>query len=136
MSLNGEKLGLFVWCSTLRSRRFGRESVSHSQTNWQESVDLIRGIGPNSEFIAPVYSLQFTQSLSFLLVIERLERARCTTTRETGVSKVDGHVENGKECPSSPFSARLCLSPAPVPQLLWTRKERDCVQSSSDQRRL
>ena len=28
-----------------------------------------------------------------------------------------------------PFSARLCLSLAPVSQLLWTRKERDCVQS-------
>ena len=33
--------------------------------------------------------------------------------------------------PSSPFSARLCLSLAPVSQLLWTRKERDCVQSIS-----
>ena len=31
--------------------------------------------------------------------------------------------------PSSAFSARLRHSPAPVSQLLWTRKERDCVQS-------
>ena len=53
-----------------------------------------------------------TQSLSFLLVIERLERARCAAARETGVSKV---------------------SLAPVSQLLWTRKERDCVQSSRDE---
>ena len=48
-------------------------------------------------------------SLSFLLVIERLEGARCATARETGVSKVDGR--------------------APASQLLWTRKENDCVQS-------
>ena len=31
MSLNGEKLG-----------HFGGESVSYSQTNWQESFDLIQ----------------------------------------------------------------------------------------------
>ena len=42
----------------------------------------------------------YTQSISFLLVIERLERARCTTARETGVEW-----------------ARLCLSLAPVSQL-------------------
>ena len=38
---------------------------------------------------------------------------RCTTTRETGVSKVDGRAENGEEKivfrPSSSFSAQLCL---------------------------
>ena len=33
-------------------------------------------------------ALDYTQSLSFLLVIERLERARCGTGRETGVSDV------------------------------------------------
>ena len=44
----------------------------------------------------------------------------------TGVSEVDGRAENGKE---GWFSAQLCLSLAPVPQLLWTSKERDCVQS-------
>ena len=33
-----------------------------------------------------VYTLDCTQSLSFLLVIERLERARCATARENGVS--------------------------------------------------
>ena len=38
-----------------------------------------------------------TQCPSFLFVIERLERARCETARETGVSKVDGRVENGEE---------------------------------------
>ena len=32
-----------------------------------------------------------TQSLSFLLVIERLARARCVTAHETGVSEVDGN---------------------------------------------
>ena len=32
------------------------------------------------------------QSLSFILVIERLERARCATARETGASKVDGRA--------------------------------------------
>ena len=62
-----------------------------------------------------------TQPLSFLLVIERLERARCATARETGISKVDGRAR---------FSARLCLSLAPVPHLLWTRTERGCVQST------
>ena len=30
--------------------------------------------------------------LSFLLILERLERARCATARETGVSKLDGHA--------------------------------------------
>ena len=34
--------------------------------------------------------VDFTQPVSFLLAIERLERARCTTARETGVSEVDG----------------------------------------------
>ena len=37
-----------------------------------------------------VVALDCTQFLSFLLVIERLERARCATARETGVSKVRG----------------------------------------------
>ena len=41
--------------------------------------------------------LDWTQSLSFPLVIERLERARCATARETGVSKVDGRAGNGEE---------------------------------------
>ena len=39
---------------------------------------------------------------------------------ERTLSNVDGRAENG-EC---------ALSLAPVSQLLWTRKERDCVQSS------
>ena len=41
-SSNGGKLGLFVLFSTSQFRHFGRESVSYSQTNWQESFDLIR----------------------------------------------------------------------------------------------
>ena len=41
MSLHEEKPGPFVSFSTLRCRRFGRESVSYSDTNWQESFDLI-----------------------------------------------------------------------------------------------
>ena len=61
------------------------------------------------------------------------------------MSEVDRCAENGEDGrenegtatfsfaflifrPSSPFFARLCLSLAPVPQLLCTRKERDCVQ--------
>ena len=38
-----------------------------------------------------------TQSLSFLSVMERLKRAICTTARGTGVSEVDGRAENGEE---------------------------------------
>ena len=38
-----------------------------------------------------------TQSLSFPFLIERLERARCATARETGVSEVNGRAENGEE---------------------------------------
>ena len=45
--------------------------------------------------------LDCTQSLSFLLVIEGLERVRCATARETGVSKVDGR---------EPHSPRGCAS--------------------------
>ena len=83
--------------------------------------------------------LDCTQSISFLLVIERLERTRCATARETGVSKIDGSAKNRAEKrrvplffrPSSPFSTRPCLSLAPVSQLLWTRKERDCVEFRS-----
>ena len=45
------------------------------------------------------------------LVIERMELAGCATAREAGVSEVDGSL-------------------APVSQLLWTRKEIDCVQSN------
>ena len=41
-------------------------------------------------------ALNWTQSRCFLLVIERLERARCTTARETGVSEVYGRAEIGK----------------------------------------
>ena len=43
-----------------------------------------------------------------------------------------GEGSREEECfrPSSPFSARLCLSLAPVSQLLWTRKEMDTVQSN------
>ena len=49
-----------------------------------------------------------------LLAIERLERARCATARETGVSKVNG-----------PHSQRGCASRS----LQSLNKERDCVQS-------
>ena len=45
--------------------------------------------GPDTGGEAILICLDCKQSLSFLLVIERLERARCTTARETGVSKVD-----------------------------------------------
>ena len=38
--------------------------------------------------------------LSFLLVIGRLERARCTTTRETGVSEVDGRADASRSLQS------------------------------------
>ena len=41
MSLNKEKPGPFVWFSTLQCRRFGRESVSYSETNWQGSFGPI-----------------------------------------------------------------------------------------------
>ena len=54
------------------------------------------------------------QPLLFLLVIERLERAGCATARENGASEVDGRA----------------LPLSPVSQLLWTRKESDCVQSA------
>ena len=67
-------------------------------------------------------SLDCAQSLSFVLVIERLERARCAIARETAARS---------SRPSSPFSARLCLSLASVPQLLWMGKERDCAQSNT-----
>ena len=36
-----KKPGPFVPFSTSRCRRFGRESVSYTDTNWQESFDLI-----------------------------------------------------------------------------------------------
>ena len=45
----------------------------------------------------PCTHLDCTQPLSFLFVIERLERARCATTRETGVNEVDGRAESGGE---------------------------------------
>ena len=49
---------------------------------------------------------------------------------ETGASEMhDRAWDWGEWGPSSPLSARLCLSLAPVSQLLWMRKERDCVQS-------
>ena len=48
-------------------------------------------------------ALDFKQFLSLLLVIERLERARCTTAHETGVSEVDGRAENGKDCSFHPI---------------------------------
>ena len=40
MCLNGERLVSFVWFSTSQCRRFGRESVSYSQINWQASFNL------------------------------------------------------------------------------------------------
>ena len=85
-----------------------------------------------------VPELDCTQSLSFLL-IERLERARCATARDWSEQdkRPRGEWGRGREKkglffrPSSSFSARLCLSLAPVSQLLWTRKERNCVQCPS-----
>ena len=62
-------------------------------------------------YLRATCTLQCTQSLSFLLVIERLQRTRCTTTRETGVSEVGSRAENGEE---GRESARLCLLVAPV----------------------
>ena len=41
-SLNGGKLGPFVLFLTLLFRHFGGESISYSQTNWQDNFDLIR----------------------------------------------------------------------------------------------
>ena len=52
---------------------------------------------------------------------------------ETGASEMRDRARDWSERgrPSSPFSARLCLSLAPVSQVLWTRKKkRDCVQST------
>ena len=53
---------------------------------------------------------------------------------ETGASEMrdrarDWSEQGRRPRRSSPFSAWLCLSLVPVSQLLWTRKERDCVQS-------
>ena len=45
---------------------------------------------------------------------------------ETGESKMRDRTRDWSELGRRP---RLCLSLAPVSQLLWTRKERDCVQS-------
>ena len=42
--LKEDKSAPFVWFSTLQWRRFGRESVSYSETNWQDSFDLIATI--------------------------------------------------------------------------------------------
>ena len=75
--------------------------------------------------------LDCTQSLSFLLVVEKLERARCAAACETGASEMRGRVRDWSERgrrwrewgrgkrkhifrPFSPFSARLCLSLAPI----------------------
>ena len=45
MCLNEEKPGPFVWFSTSQCIRFGRESVSYTQINWQASFDLIWDLG-------------------------------------------------------------------------------------------
>ena len=58
----------------------------------------------SSPLIWFVQCIDCTQSLSFLLVIERLEWARCATARETGVSKVDGRAV------LPPHSPRGCAS--------------------------
>ena len=42
MSLNEAKAGPFVCFSTVQCKRFGTESVSYSETSWQESFDLPR----------------------------------------------------------------------------------------------
>ena len=75
-------------------------------------------------------TLNCTRSLPFLLVIERLERARCARlewARYTAARRMwMEEEENGR----GKRKARLCLSLVPVSQLLWTRKERDCAQSN------
>ena len=48
-------------------------------------AQLLKGKGLLLSRLHPVFS--------FLLVVERLEQARCTTARETGVSEVDGRAE-------------------------------------------
>ena len=75
-------------------------------------------------------------SFFFLLVIERLERARCATARETGVSKVDSRAENGKEGRGNRyFFVLLPILRAAVPLARSRRpitvdeKEKDYMQS-------
>ena len=51
-------------------------------------------------------------------LIERLERARCATARETGASRVDGRAENGEEGREKKvavFSSFLLILRAAVP---------------------
>ena len=67
-------------------------------------------------------SLDCMQSLSFLLVIKRLERARYTTAHETGVSKVDAFL------PILHAAVPLARSSLSI---TVDEKRRDCLQSKS-----
>ena len=80
-------------------------------------------------------ALDCTQSLSFLLLIEKLERARCARD-ERRVSKVDGRTENGEE-KETIFSFVLLILDAAMPlarsSLSITADEKrkgPCMQSS------
>ena len=70
-------------------------------------------------------NLDYTQALFFSL-----------SNWETGANEMHGRARDwsgqGRRPRGSPFSARLCLSLVPVSQLLWTRKEGDCVQPKTN----
>ena len=88
----------------------------------------------SSRLTLQIMSNWFPEPCSFCNTVQYTERTSCSgcaywprlhalpffslSNWETGASEI-------------PFSARLCLSLAPVSQLLWTWKERDCVQSNT-----
>ena len=85
-------------------RIFGRAVEGEQNHEWAEKA---------------LASVDCTQSLSVLV----------HSNWETGASERHSRAENGEEPRSLQARARSCISLAPVSQLLWTRKERDCVQS-------
>ena len=70
MYLNEERPGSFVWFLTSQCRRFGRESVSYSETNWQESFDLI-GDSANR---APGNRALVSRPLSWRAILRRVSQ--------------------------------------------------------------
>ena len=81
------------------------------------------GVSHQGTVSVTISVLDCTQSLSFLLVVEKLERARCAAAWETGVSEVRGRVRDWSE-----RDARPCA------RLEWARCGAACETGVSEVR--
>ena len=123
----------------VRARRGGWARVSHTRRVWNLWRNVCVGWGRGCEVFGACGSHDPNRRPEGPLIVKHshtdwfIKYAWIFCLRGRGDRGERDGVEGAARSsrPSSPFSARLCLSLASVPQLLWMGKERDCAQSNT-----